>query len=472
MNTPNSDLGRRALEEADLHVTKIGGENAMEMEVNTARILGNDKRQGVVISALRSPEFNTTSTLIRLAEHLERDETQAVQTRIDELQAFHVEAVQTNAEPAQQGELMRVLDQEFSRLKSSVETVANMKPEDRLFVRDGADVSVHLQSRFSITGFGEDLAERLYQKYLTLRGRQAETLDVGEPDSLNALRIALQEEVRRKLTAHDALVVSGGYKPVLASIRSYTDLTAAEIARAADQGSLQTALSVEKQYPILSADPRRLGSDKAHLIPQMSWVRAAELFGIYGANAGALHPQVISRLSDTNVSIVIHNPSEPSLGSTLIGPNTNDNEGLPIVATKNIPSTLQVRGPMSEITKIVLRIAQALEGFNIDQIYTSDSSLIFTLTVPIPPNLTTTLADSLSAQNGFRYQVEARTDYASVMTLGASDEVPQKGLLKRAGVHVPYDSTIADIQFTGFIIPADQVALAIRTLHTGLYARP
>jgi len=75
-----------------LKVKKWWGENAAEFKKSPENVV-NDFRdsinQVIVVSAVRSPEFNTTDNLIKLADLLKLQEFNKAYNKILEIEEFH-----------------------------------------------------------------------------------------------------------------------------------------------------------------------------------------------------------------------------------------------------------------------------------------------------------------------------------------------------------------------------------------------
>ena len=86
----------------ELRVKKWGGENAAELSRSPQNIVldfQNGVKQAVVVSAIRSSEFNTTDHLIKIGKLLSQHPSfEEVQVLIDELKEFHFTIVDEKIE--------------------------------------------------------------------------------------------------------------------------------------------------------------------------------------------------------------------------------------------------------------------------------------------------------------------------------------------------------------------------------------
>ncbi len=474
MNAIKPDLGREALEEAEVLVLKIGGENAVRFKENAARAAeksGEGKQQILVFSALRSSTFNTTTKLIKAAEALQNGKPEEALPYFEEIRRFHRETIAREVEPEFCEELTMTCDKKIDGLIEKIQSKEAFELK-----QEGEDwVLKSPSAEFSLTGFGEEIAETLYKKYFDLKQIRAETLEnTGPaPRELHALRRRFNKQLKEVLKQPAVTVITGGHKPVLARRRGYSDLSAAELARSADGLGKKVVLGIEKTTPILSGDPRKLKNPStAQLISELSRNRGGELFGIKGGQAGAIHPDVIETLEGSKVKVVVYNPDNVSQGSTLIGPDTEDLPNRPIVASKDIPSTLIIKGPMSRASGVLYEITKALRHTVIDQTFSSENTWVLTLNDEITEADREKLERKLQKKFGTNFTVAHQNDYSLVLTLGGEGINGQTQILHEEGVNIAYTNGIQENSFAAFVVPRNEVGQAINALHTAFYGSP
>lgn len=480
--------GHEALQNADLIVTKIGGENACEFQENFARISADTRRQIIAISALRSKTFSTTNLLIQMTKKAEAGDGTALDL-LEALKAFHLRVIKEKVEEIYQGALISCIEVEFLNFQTLLAEILNKESgvealgEDLLYKTE--DGEIH-----SMIGFGEQLVERLYNIYFELKGSHVTTLKDSDwmdsvlggnaaeamrkqKSTLAKLRRAFKKSIQDALSGEGTIMLTGGYKPGVAFKRGYTDLTAAELARAGSALDKRTILGVEKADPILSADPRKITKpDALTVIEEMTWNMGAELFGIKGAQAGAVHPDVMETLRGTGVDIVVYDPRDIANRSTFISESlARDVDKTTVIASKNIPSTIIIRGFMSSAKGVLASISRSLRNFVLDQTYSSENIWAVTVNEEVPPDVLNKLERTLKRKYGGSFSVEVRSDLALVLAIGGYGANGYSDALKKAGVHTHFKNGVAEAQSSGYIIAATDVQIAVNTIHQHAHSK-
>ncbi|MDD5026032.1 MAG: hypothetical protein PHH13_01505 [Candidatus Peribacteraceae bacterium] len=431
---PPLSSGQRVLRNAETYVAKIGGENAADLRSNTAivaRRAAEGKKQIIAVSALRSSSerfdhyahgnvvdhdstgrmkhgFNTTSHLIELAKRLQAGDRKSAHDILERIRTFTKEivAAQVQDDPMPDAPeacrglhaaIDRILDVFLQRIDAC---------DGNKIAQLGADwILKDTRECVSITGVGEALAQAIYATYFTLKNLPAHAVDTGgigervfgsKPENIIAnerqtalaietVRRAMQNRIARLLPAHSVLI-AGGYLPILGSQRGYSDKTGALLAQAAKDAGEWVAYLVEKQYPIMSADPKHVGRDRATVIHDMTFALAMEAFGnTRGADGGAIHPQALSMLAEDDIDTLVFNPAEdPALNRiTHIRRFDPQSNGIEIVAARKMPVALEMRstkmfGQAGFLSTVTAWFAE--RGISIDQVTTSEVTVSFTFT--------------------------------------------------------------------------------------------
>lgn len=125
------DEGLEALEQAEWIVAKLGGLNACDFKGNFDRITAKKaagKKQVVVISVLRTKDFNTTTHVNKLLKVL-KDKPEGYQedahAKLDEIAGVLRGVLMANVEPEFQGTLMRILDRYVSNFAGYIDGAAD-----------------------------------------------------------------------------------------------------------------------------------------------------------------------------------------------------------------------------------------------------------------------------------------------------------------------------------------------------------
>ncbi len=439
--TDKADLGHLALARTEVLATKIGGENAMEFQTNLARAKDRKtagKAQIIVVSALRTPRgspdpFNTTDELLKLKDALRAKNKNSVQALLEGIRSFHVKAIREKVDDEAQEKLLSVLDQELSRFTTCIEPLQEGNDEELSKLQGLGEDWVYSSQGFhqSITGFGEELCRALYAAYFQHHGLQTNDLQknaltelVYGDDPAEALRNRAQRETLRKSYAHQirttltddssAIILEGGHAPLLGTLRGYTEATTAEAARAADQGE-ELVLNVEKKTTIQTGN----GVKGATRVEVMSPALMTEFIGARGADAGVVQSQVPGIIHGTHISIVVHDPDRPEMGSTYIpwnaGPEVDVQE---IVQPKKAKTVLEISGDMAEKKGVLALITHFLKDSNIDQTFSTRNTVTLTLDQDVSEAKKAALELALSEKFGSEFKALKKPAMGMIFALG------------------------------------------------------
>ncbi|MFA4814691.1 MAG: hypothetical protein WC924_03450 [Candidatus Gracilibacteria bacterium] len=457
------DEGLEALDSTDWIVTKIGGLNACDFRGNFERIDRNrisGKKQVVVISVLRTGDFNTTTHLNGLAQILMRKGegyAERAGLAIQEIEQKLRGIIQENVEGEWQPSLFRILETFVGQLSHYVEMTEIAK-----FPTQGKDFLIQFDGEvFSISGWGEDLVEALYKAYFAEKGKIAAEISIDRQEIYRTPEV-LRERYHDAVAAilNEDLLITGGYEAELARTRSYSDPKAALLTESLAHHGARAVLAVEKQQPILSADPSIL-PNSAVPIRVMSSKFAAEVFGVLGAEAGALHPLVLPILNGSNAKIVVFNPARPELGTTCIYANAV----MPpttLISRKLVP-TIRVYGPMSDEKGIAEEVMRALSEFNLDQIYTAENEVRVTLSA------NGEVEDIQKIGKGYTHTIQNRS---VVMCVSTDDEIARGiTVLRDHDIKVESSSFVAEVgndphvNVSSYVVEPEVSTAAVTHLH-------
>ena len=439
--------GFEVYQEADVLVTKIGGDNASRIRENVERIHArkkDDKEQIVVVSAIRSssPEFNTlrhpdVGDLVKKEANANGFNTTShligigrILGNLNELREAEDECVALEKERAYEFLLQiseftyAILDREFETVPDPIRTEVNMclnhlesaivefdpRAGDRVIALD-SDWIIQKANRsvFSITGLGEQLARQIYQAAFSTQGLRSKSIDLDEeqyevgfeidPRGLSEAEesekgAALLEAEAQVMATVKSLVlevledeeeennvlVLGGHAAGLASQRGYSDKMGAYIASFAAEARNKVVYLVEKEFPIMSADPRKVKAAK--VLEHINAMFSAEAFGsVYGANAGAIQEEALDILAEAEVDTLVLNPKHIEEGKiTRIHSFESDANRVEMVATKAAPYVLEITSRKMNAEGIASYFLQWFEekGVSIDHIFTTQKTIALT----------------------------------------------------------------------------------------------
>jgi len=423
--------GKDVLNDSELYVTKIGGDNAGKIRENLATVQerqGKGKKQILAVSAIRSSSeeftthshelgrdkdsdgelkegFNTTSHLIAIAKCIQSGDTSTAHEILERIRSFlkhivhaEVEADSELDDASATTTLDEVIDSMLGELSLQIDAAAGFGKLHEL----KKDWVIQTEGGYySITGVGELIAQAICQQYFALRDVNSGGIEIdgitdellGEnpqevvedenrvSDAIASLRTSMRSQVNGLLADND-LIISGGYLPVIASQRGYSDKTGALLAQVAKDLGHRVAYLIEKEWPIMSDDPRK--NERARVIQEMTFTLAMELFGnTHGADGGAIHPDALNMLAEDDIDTVVLNPKYELRddNSTYIHHYKPEPNGIEIIASREVPLAIQVSstkmfGKPGFVGAVGTWFAE--KDISIDQISTSERTTSFT----------------------------------------------------------------------------------------------
>lgn len=519
--------GHDALLQSDVYVTKIGGDNAGHLASNAdivRRRTQNMHTQVLAVSAIRSSDarfsdmthtlvteqevqkhgrrkqgFNTTSHLIAAAQRLAQGDRETAEDIARRIADFTREIA--DSEAAADGLLE---DRHTVRTQLHATIARHMtdpdSPDSLLHIiraahpadirNVGEDWLCADRNRTqSVTGLGERLAQSVTRTYFDARGIPSADLDYGDEQAIyqalwrddveeaqQRLREGMRQSLQRTLQSHTVLV-AGGYAPPLGSERGYSDKTGALIAHLAGTLGARVAYLIEKEKPIMSADPRNVSGTR--VVPRMTPFLAKELFGSdRGADAGAIHPEALDMLAGSDIPIVVLNPAEESAShnTTLINAFHPQPNGVEIVHSKPVPFALQVvTGKMIGQTGFEEDIARwfADHHVSIQHIATSEGSISYTFDNGKESAATVTaLRQHVQDRYGVNGEevIQAVDHLAVVYCLGNDMRTPGQAekatfAMHGAGVNIHMITQGLNQSVMAFLVDRDDAPRAVQALH-------
>ncbi|NCP66954.1 hypothetical protein GW756_01455 [bacterium] len=364
--------GLQALESVERAVIKIGGDNAGRLIQNANQAINRLKR-GVesilVVSAIRSSDenyskfsheslasdsgksrekgFNTTSHLLEIAQRLNEPsiDKKSIHEIIDRIGAFTLEVIEDNVGNVHESlpAIREIVTETITWLRTQVD---HFDPESDKIFKLGEDTFIKTKdgNYFTVTGFGEILAEKIYNTYFKSIGinvgsvktedlpnraydssedPEAQFEDrISREKSVLAVRNLVSKRVKSVLKNSESpkVVIVPGYCPALAVNRGYSEMLAAVILAELvkdNRDKVKTALLVEKKVRgVLSINPGLLANPKlAKTVDAIGWDLAEALFGAeYGADAGVVQSDSIPELEQADADVFVFDPENLAEG--------------------------------------------------------------------------------------------------------------------------------------------------------------
>ncbi|MCD5380898.1 hypothetical protein LR004_03125, partial [Candidatus Gracilibacteria bacterium] len=397
----------------DYKIKKLGGENAAQLSKSAKNILhdytdGNN--QVVVVSAMRSPDFNTTDKLILIGKLLQNEKVDVNQVEglINQLVQFHLDTLEEKILCSKES-LIDLVEKIFVQFRENILYFIE-NSGDKTIPTDSNDYCIETNSGepFSILGFGEAISCRVFSLVIdtvSLDGVISKSVDLsniikqGDLDGkdekaiFNHLSVLLSGIIEEKIV--------GGYIPVLSGYmgsfsegieatigRGYSDATAAICTVGLAQKGHGVILEIQKSVKgLLSADPRILdSSDDAILIPELDYLTAREITGDCGAQAKLLHHQTLrSEVQEAGVKIHLFDPFSGEEGSWIVNKNRNEMKGEKCSGVSFIGGRENViffsisSGKMFE-NGILSRLFEIVKNYyGVDIVSASESEISFTI---------------------------------------------------------------------------------------------
>ncbi|MDD3646736.1 MAG: hypothetical protein PHH06_05025 [Candidatus Gracilibacteria bacterium] len=407
-----------------LKVKKWGGENAAELTQSPQNVLA-DFRKGVeqvlVVSAIRSPKFNTTDKLIIIGKLLGDTKItfQEVESKIEELKEFHLDIIKEKLENVSQ-DLLDYVAQQFDLFKAHIEFWCVNK---QIIPNKENDYLINTQNgSISIIGFGEYISACILSIVINALGEDgisSSQLDLSNiTDGIDGNSEQLFRELSERISKRVNSLLEFGVIPVVPGYipgfeqgienaigRGYSDATASMVAVGLSE-DFDVTLEVQKSVRgMLSADPRLLeNSNTAKLIERLDYLTAKEITGIRGAQAKLLHNQVLRReLQESGIKVYLFDPFREGKGTIISKQKNLDSSGVEFIGGRDKVLVCTVSlGNMSD-SGIVFKIFSIVQDYaSVDIIGTSETELSFTIDAGLSKNKLAEMSDRIRKSLGIQ----------------------------------------------------------------------
>ena len=404
----------------ELVVKKWWGENAAELNKSPQNVVSDFVKwikQAIVVSAIRSPDFNTTDNLIELAELLELNNKEKIYSKINEIKDFHINIIKEKNldSPKLIKEVKNFFDENL------IKKIKNYLSEDnKININKKNDYSINNWDKtFSLIWFWEELSAFIQAKLINNLEKdwlEAEVVDLEwitdwlDSDIVIGLAKSITERVSLVLNDGKVPIISWyipGFESWIENViwRWYTDANAAMLSIWFSE-SYKTTLEIQKSVDwILSIDPRILENWKAQLIEQMDYLTAKEITWVRGSQAKLLHSQVLRKeLLKAWIDVKLFNPFGESKG-TIISKNKNPNSNWVeyIWARENVIFFSISSWEMSD-SGILSSIFEVVKKYNIsvDIVSTSETEISFTIDDNVEEERLKSLSNDIRKKIGIR----------------------------------------------------------------------
>lgn len=382
-------------------VKKWWWENSAELSKsaqNVQKDVAKWLHQAIVVSAIRSENFNTTDKLIEIGKLMkQKSDIALVKEKLFEIQEFHFSVVDQNF----RWEEIIIKEKIAQKFQELIDVIESWYTQNVVaFPSKENDYSLQIDWwSLSLIGFGENLSAYVQEEVLNSIKIKAKVVSLDDVIPLQSdkldnsqLFLKLSQSISQKINqifADGYIPIVPGYIPwfekgIEKSIwRWYTDATAA-IASVGLKNSWakEVVLEIQKSVQwILSADPRIVKDGTAKLIQEIDYLTAKEITGTRGAQAKLLHPQVLRKeLQEADIKVKLFDPFSNSPGTVISkSKNTLSSDVEFIGWRKNVTFFSISSGKMSE-EWILASVFSVVKNYaSVDIISTSETEISFTI---------------------------------------------------------------------------------------------
>jgi len=388
-----------------LSVKKWGWENAAELVKSPHNVFVdhiNWVKQAVVVSAIRSSDFNTTDKLIEIWELIKTKVSfWKVKSKLMEIRDFH----------------FAIIDEKISGDTSSLKDYINKVFQELIF-----DIFYWYQSQsklipskendysiltdkwlVSIIWFWENLSAYVHEQIITYTWIDAQFVDLKwvVPENSEELKESeLFETLSREIASRTDQVLNDWKVPVIpwyipwfangienAIWRWYSDATAAMTSVWLSRLGYDTTLEIQKSVlGMLSSDPRVVKWKKTKLIEQIDYLTAKEITGIRWAQAKLLHNQVLRKeLQEAGIKVRLFDPFSDSKGTLISRMKNPDSSWVEFVWGRSWVTFFSISSGKMAGNWVLASIFDIVKNYgSVDIVSTSETEVSFTLDSSIP----------------------------------------------------------------------------------------
>lgn len=383
-----------------LSVKKWGWENAAELVKSPHNVFMdhiNWVKQAIVVSAIRSSDFNTTDKLIEIWELIKsKSSFWEVKIKLMEIRDFHFAIIDEKLS-WDTSELKDYINHVFQQLTFDI--FYWLQIQNNFIPSKENDYSIKTEKWLvSIIWFWENLSAYVHEQIITLNWTNAKFVDLKwvVPENSEELKEAeLFDVLSRDIASRVEEVLKDKKIPVLpwyipwfangienAIWRWYSDATAAMTSVWLSRLWYDITLEIQKSVKgMLSSDPRVVKWKKTKLIEQIDYLTAKEITGIRWAQAKLLHNQVLRKeLQEAWIKVRLFDPFSDSKGTLISKLKNTESSGVEFIwgrswVTFFSISSWKMAGEwiLSQVFSIVKEYA------SVDIISTSETELSFTI---------------------------------------------------------------------------------------------
>lgn len=388
----------------ELKVKKWWGENAAELTKSPENIIKDFRdwiKQVVVVSAIRSPEFNTTDYLIKLWELLSvvNIDKEQVNDLLLEIKNFHLSVVLEKIE-WNIILLNEFIDKKFDELEdninyfidSVIDSVIDIKPSKE------NDYLINTSTwKKSILWFWESLSAEIHSfiiNNLNIEWLESQTVNLENKDNDSLENVSdVFANLSKNISERISNILDNNKVPVVSWYiswfekwiektiwRGYTDATSSMLAVWLSKKN-DVVLEIQKSVRwMLSADPRVVNWN-TKVIEEIDYLTAKEIVWTRWAQAKLLHCQVLrNELQEAWIKIHLFDPFNDTWW-TIISKNKSENsKWVEFIWWKEWITFFSISSSKMCSRWIIAKIFWIVKNYtSVDIISTSETEVSFTL---------------------------------------------------------------------------------------------
>lgn len=391
-------------------VKKLGWENASKLHKSASNIYSDYKKwkkQAIVVSAMRSEIFNTTTKLIEIWKKiaLENIDKKDIFQNIKEIKDFHLKLLEDDLLCNKQ-KLINLINNIFDQFEDDIKYYIWQKNKKVVPSKDN-DFSIETKDWkiISILWFGEYVSIKIISSVVDSFDTKkvcSKSVDLwniintwefknkSETETFYELADRISEVVLKKIDDKHIPILSWYIwvfeNGIAGAIwRWYSDATAAIVSVGLKKRWYDVILEIQKSVKwLLSADPRLLDDPKdAKLLPKVDYLIAREITGENGAQAKLLHPQSLrTEVQHAGIKIYLFDPFSENEWTWVLD-KVQENQKCAwidfIWARKNIVFCTLSSGKMFEKNILSKLFTIVWKYFAVDIVSTSETEISFTV---------------------------------------------------------------------------------------------
>lgn len=388
-----------------LSVKKWGWENAAELVKSPHNVFVdhiNWIKQAVVVSAIRSSDYNTTDNLIEVWEMIKsKSSFLEIKSKLIQIRDFHFTIIDEKLSWDTQI-IKEFIDWLFDDLILDI----SLSSQYGVFPTKENDYSIMTSSWVrSIIWFWEELSAYVHEKVISLSWVESRFVDLNwvvPQNSENLKEADLFETLSREIAWRVDNVLNDWKVPIIpwyipwfangienAIWRGYSDATASMTSVWLSRLGYDTTLEIQKSVlGMLSSDPRVVKWWRTKLIEQIDYLTAKEITGIRWAQAKLLHNQVLRKeLQEAWIKVRLFDPFSDSKWTLISRMKNPDSSWVEFIWGRSWVTFFSISSWNMQWVWLLSSVFSIVKDYcSVDIIWTGETELSFTIDSSLAQN--------------------------------------------------------------------------------------